>query len=411
MQKILLLVGAVIGALAGVLLVPVIARLYPSGDLAVLSLLLMMHSFFGVMDVLKPIYIRDISRDSSLCNYYNLILPSFFSGLFFAAIVFLILNFGLSEYFSYVDKVFVSLAVLIFVIYSSMWAVLDAHERVGTGALIRGSSTAALYITYACKAIFAFSFSLTSAFFAVQIMALFLFWRASRVHVSGPVSFSNGLSRGALWLMCQNSGKTLADFFDRFFVSSSFASALVGVYNISYDMAAKINLPAQLFSAYWYPLLCRDRTVASHFLLLGGIYSICVSIFSIIVYVFGNKFYFLYFGEQFEGYLWLFCVLMNIASLYSVSFFCQAVMRAARQDVELVLSFLLPAILGAAYILFYGSQGLAFLLIGVVIMKSSSIFLAFYLRSGVAASVLVVIVLSESLSLLSTAYILAENWS
>ncbi|MBA4721680.1 MAG: hypothetical protein H2067_11200 [Alcanivorax sp.] len=410
MQKIYLVSGALIGAIVATLLIPFISRYYSSESLAAASLLLMTHSFFGVMDVLKPIYIRSISKDRRLCNYSNLVGPSCISGVCFSVLVLLFFSFFLSDFFSVGDRLFISAAVFMFVVYSSMWAVLDAHEKVGTGALLRGGSTAVLYVLFVCKAFWGLAFSLAALFFLVHSIALFVFWFFAKKHIINSGFLTKNLTNDAVLIMGQNSGKILGDFFDRIFVSSSFAPGVVAIYNMSYDLAAKVNLPAQLFAAYWYPLLCKDPSRSSRFMLWGTSYALFILVAAALLYAFGQSLYTFYFGSHFQGYAWAFCLLLNVASMYSICFFGQALMRAAGRDLSLTLSFLIPALLGALYILIWGSVGIGLVLVGVLVMKSTSLLIVYNMRNLFEKKVLFLMCFLIFLNFLFFCVVFLEEW-
>lgn len=412
-ERLLLASGPILAAAVAAVSLPVITRSYTEETLAAVSLILLFHALFGMLDLLKPVLIREIARNPLSATYANLLWPSAIAATFLGLAVYVGVAQMLSHILSHWDAVILALAAVLFILYAPAWATLDAHERVGTGYLVRALSTVALYLTLALAPAFV-SDTLTSVPLAtVNLVSLVMYYSLARPHIHrGSARMSPGFVRAVYHVVSQNASKITADFFDRLYLSLTFPVSVVGTYNIVCDVTAKTNVPAQLISAYSYPRLCRGRLHHNRFVVLGAGVSATIGTAAFGAYLTGDALVTAYFGESFANEGWLFACFLLVASVYAQSFFGQAALRASRRDAQLSRAFMLHAIVGAILTLALAPRiGIAGVLLGVMTMKSSSLTMFASLVGVVSLRVLIPALLVASANVGMFAYILSREVS
>jgi len=380
-QKLQLALAPVLSATAAAVSYPLIARSYDAESLAEVGLVLMLHALFGVLDLLKPVLIREIVRDERFATLGNLFVPSVLSGVAFSGIVYAVIAAHLQHVFSGRDALMLTMSAALFILYTPLWATLDAHGRVGTGFLVRSASTAVLYLMLALVPGLRQATSPAVLLVIVNASTFVAYMVLAQPHLhTGATRLGRRFVRSAMNVLAQNAAKAVVDFLDRLYVSVTFPAALIGAYSVTYDVAAKVNLPAQLVAAYMYPELCRGRAEVSRFALVGAAISGLVSAGAVAVYLFGEPLFAAYFGQGFHGRLWLLVCLLVVSSTYTQSFFGQVVLRANGRDVGLSVAFIASAVAGALLVVMLAPRiGLAGVLFGAITMKSSSLAMQIWL--------------------------------
>lgn len=378
MQKVKMTLGVAIATAGALLSVPVLSRQWTGSDLTITTVAILAHSMFGLLDVFRPIIVRRAIADRSFATLANILVPS----VVFGAILFVIIGvlgiiFSDARYFPLVMAI--SVSTLIFCSYSPFWALMESALRMGDAYLIRSVSVGMLYVVSAVSSIFDQIGFVYAGLVGVNVAAGLAFWLIGRRSlVEGGLSLKRGYLKQARHLGIQNVAKLVNDFGDRLVSSILFPVSVSGSYNISSDIAARINVPAQLAASYYYPLVCAHPEKRREFLSLGLAFSCAVNIGCLSFYVWGYGAYELYFGPGREEFYPAFSALLLIFGCYSLSFFGQTLLRSMSLDRAVTFSFVVPTLCGMIFVIwsaFIDQLTLVSVVVAAMIFKSSCIFL------------------------------------
>lgn len=345
MQKIKMVVGATFAFASSLISISIISKNLSAYELKVATICILAHGLFGILDFLKPLIVREISRDKSFASLGNILLPNIILGFVFGALLIIFGYIFARDFLS--TALSISVSLFIFFTYSPFWAVLEGRLEMGTAYLIRSFSVGCLYLLTALGSLLSIKILVTDSIIVANVIALMLFLICGRKYTHrGRFSGGAAFLRTALGFSFQNIFKAINDFGDRIAASMLLPINSVGQYNLISDFAGRINFPSQITSSYYYPILCRDHNEIFRFLIVGVSISLSLSVFYVVLYVFGQGVYIWYFGRASLEYFPIFCALIAAFSNYSLSFFGQAVARSQGMDRELAFAFGFASLMG-----------------------------------------------------------------
>ncbi len=382
-QKGLLLGGSIASITVTIMALPIISRGYDSATLAKVSIIIMMHSFFGVLDILKPVIIRNISKNDSFANWFNLFIPAVAVGILYFLLIFTALQILLYDFFSTIEAILISSSAFLFVMYNPLWAVLDANYKVGTAFSIRTTSTIILYLLLSINTLSNNIISPAMLLAISTLVCTIIFVIISYPYIGkGKLTIERDFYFSVCHIFVQNLAKTVNDFSDRLFVSATLPPIIIAAYNLNYEIGAKINLPSQLISTYYFPKLCNNEGLSTRFFSNGVFLSFSIFLMTTVLYFWGKPLYVFYLGEIFDNYFFWLISFAYIASTYSLSFFCQAIMRSYGLYTKLSTSFIISSVLGLLLLLFLVPfLKVKGILLALFIFKSPALIMIYHIRN------------------------------
>jgi len=374
-QRSVFALSIAIVVLSGLFLMPFISRGFSSDGLTRVSILLLLNSFFGTFDVLRPAYVMHYANRPEALNWRALTVPPLVFSAFMCPLALLLALLFYSDVFSTLELVTIATSLALFLVYSAFWSVLDIVDLVGTGYLIRAIGTMVLYTLFSVAAVTGGERSVVIIFAACHVIIAAAYLIKARPFVRSGVGVPTvSLYEAAVSIFQQNIAKMFIDYADRFVISQSLTASYVASYILSFEIVSKSNLPAQLLSNYAYPALCRKELEVSRFLDTGMVIAILLTFVGAIISVFGEPAVRFYFGRDDPALHPIFSILTSVFALYSLAFFSQAALRSVHQLRLLVLTFVAPAVMGGVLMSWlYFKSGFAGLVICVFIMRSPGI--------------------------------------
>lgn len=384
MQKVKMIAGVVVATFGALLSIPILSRYWSGDALTIATIAILAHSLFGIIDIFRPIIVRRAIADAAFPTLANVLLPSLGFGLVCAAVIAILgYMFGESRYGYLVASV--ALSALIFCAYSPFWACMDSMLRMGEAYLIRSISVGLLYAVIAIGSKVDEIAFVYVGLVGVNLIAGLWFWIGGRrALVPGGLSINRSYIKESIYLGFQNLSKMVNDFGDRLMSSFYLPVSLAGLYNVSSDMAGRVNVPSQIASTYYYPVICKERDKVGLFFSIGILVSFLILAFAVFFYGFGSGLFTLYFGPGKRDIFPVFCALLAVFGVYSLSFFGQVILRSLALDGRVLLSFLIPSLAGSLLAVFYiisGEVTTYRVVMAALIFKSSSILLMISLFS------------------------------
>lgn len=378
MQKSKIILGVVLATLAALLSFPVLSRHWSDEKLVVATVAILAHGMFGVIDIFRPIIVRRIIESKGFATLPNVILPSSVFGVIIATIVATSGIIFIGEPYRLLI-LSVSISLILFCFYSPFWACMESVLKTGDAYLIRSCSVAVLYGAVAAGAILDRVGVVYFGLVGANAMAALAFWLGGRGVVSpGPLTVDRAYIADSLYLAAQNLSKLINDFGDRLIASFYLPTSLAGPYNLSSDMAGRVNVPSQVLSTYYYPVICHKKEAAGKYLAIGVFISLSIFGGSGLFYAFGYPLYEAYFGPGYRDVYPVFCALLLAFGGYSLSFFGQTVLRSMSRDKDVAFSFILSSVTGliiaALSFSMGGVTGISIVIIAFA-FKSSCVFL------------------------------------
>lgn len=380
-----LLVGSVVLASAvGLAILPVLTRVYSKEVFASVTLVLLANGLFGICDVLRPSIVSLWAKEPSRPASAMFMPVAAIFGLFYSVMVFSLVSVFAKAFFDTFDSILIALAAFTYIVYSTFWGILDLNGRVGTGAFIRASGNALVYLGLALAPFLASQPSPAAVLMAVQVvMALIFIWFSRQFLASGAdgayIWRKKLLVRG-LRTAQQNGAKIVIDSADRLLLARLAPAPVVAAYNASYELAAKLNLPSQLGAAFLYPKLCRQEIPKWLFLRYGLWLSLCLVAVSYPLIAVGDLILGAYLGESFATSGYILSGLVAVSGIYSLAFFSQAALRADDRYSMLGRHFAITAIIGLLLAVpLYKQVGTMGLVIAAGILKSPGVLGYLYL--------------------------------
>lgn len=374
-----LLVGSVaLSSLVGLAILPVLTRVYSHEAFASVTLVLLANGLFGICDVLRPSIVSLWACEPS-GPVSKVFLPvAALFGALYSVLVFLLVSVFAEDYFNIVESLLIALATFSFIFYSTFWGVLDLNGRVGTGAFVRASGNSLVYLGLALAPFMASQPSPAAVLFSVQLIMLVTFtWLSRRFLASGIVDtvlWRRRLLVRGLRTAQQNAAKIVIDSADRLLLARLAPASIVAVYNASYELAAKLNLPSQLVSAFLYPKLCKRDVSELEFLRYGLWLSLGLIGLSYPLIAVGDLILGAYLGEAFAAGGPLLSGLVAVSGIYSLAFFSQAALRARDKYSVLGRHFAITAIIGLALAVpLYKLWGVVGLVVAAAILKAPGV--------------------------------------
>lgn len=343
--------GAGIPFLTALLVTPLIARQLSDEGLRLAGAVIVAHALFGLFDMFRPILIRRLVHLERGVTLSSLLGRPVVMGVVIAGAVGLCIARLLPE-LGVEFALAAGLSMLAFLLSTPFWAQLDASGRTGFAYVLRTIALVLIYLQLASvPAIIGeewIPWTLLVGNVAAGLMMAVSAWnlldKAGETIVL-PI-------REMLLTLGQNITKSFGDYADRVAMLSFAGPALAGQYNLLADLPAKSNMPSQIAASYFYPRICKDKGEVDRFVWVGVLLNAAIVSAAIAFWFFGKPLYLLYYGDRFEALFPLFCMLLSVAGTYTLSFFGQAYLRSMHLDRSLLLSFAIPALVGAAWLVF-----------------------------------------------------------
>lgn len=401
------IVGALAPFIIAISFTPFIVRNLNDTDLYYASIAIMFNAMLGLFDAFRPILVRQLARSNPPADprvIFSTVVPiSFLICLvFFGLSLLFIREFSIELIISFTAATFV------FLIASPLWAQLDATGSQGTAYLIRSLSVSSIYILIACVPAILPSSIIPWTVLVVNATSFILMMLLSRrlFEIDG---FKVMVSiKEVFYVLFQNMIKVVVDYTDRIASSKFLSPSASSGYVIIADIPSRTNVISQILSGYFYPKICRDSRHNIAFALIGGALAFSMALAATLFWLFGEGLYNLYYGERLSSYFGPFCVLLLTASMYSGSFFCQSYLRSIGKDAILIVSFLIPAIIGASVLLTHGIS-IFTILISVVIFRSSTlIMIVMSYFSNKSGAIFLSFIPSYFLGLITSIYIISQ---
>lgn len=394
MQKLLFVSSLVITGVIGLITIPVISRNLPSEKMAAISILFLLNAFFGVFDVLKPVFTRAFvqhrSSSTSIPVWHGCILSGYL-GLGFSVIMYFVGVFFFDRFFDRISIMFLALGAIFFFFSIVFWSVLESTDRVGLSQFIKALSIAALYIFYCILSFFDIQLIDYAIIFAsVQCFILAVYYFLSR----GSINWSR--KKESLWHFSEvtstiqlNISKLIIDFSDRLIFAKLIPINIFAAYAISYDLAAKLNIFPQYLNAYMYPKLCAShvskiegkffKDIKKH-LLIAGVNFIILAFIALLLSMVTDELLAIYAGENYRQYGYILSYLIMVSAVYSFSFYGQILLRAMGNFSGLAKAFSVTAFISLGFALIsYSVWGIDGFICAVVFFKSPGIGILAYI--------------------------------
>lgn len=380
MQKYIMVFSLALMLFFGVFGYPVLARQYDESEFAFITVLLFLNGFFGAFDFVRPVMVRHLAVCQGRINIYSYLIFSVkFSSILLFSFFGLFVVF-LSSYLSYLDAIYISFSVFLFLLYSVYWAAFEIKGFVGWASLLRSfgfcffvlSLIIFRYLNIFVSSAFLFMFS------HVLVGVLFFIFSRNLVVLSKPKA-GGVAAQHLLMTVPQNISRLIIDFSDRLFISFQGGGAFVAAYNAIYDVAAKSNIFSQFFVSYKYSELCRGNGLQG-FVNFGLVISIISALLAILLIPVSEIIVRLYLGAQYLEFYRFVPVMFFLSSLYSLAFFSQGALRSRGLFDVLALHFSVCALIGVVSMaIFYYCFGLHGLLLSLFFLKSPGLLGYFYL--------------------------------
>lgn len=374
-------IGVGLPFVTALIVTPLIARNLSSTTLMIAGASLVAHAMFGLFDIFRPILIRQFVNVEGKVALAPLLARPIAVALPLGVLMSVGIRKGLPE-LGNEFAIAAGASLVIFLLGTPFWARLDADRRTGHAYALRASGIIALYILFALTGpvlpqTHAPWYILTAN---MAIAGAYIF--TARRYFASVGQKVTMPAREMAYVLGQNLLKSFGDYADRIAIVGTGNAALAGQYNLLADLPLKTNTPSQIAASYTYPRLCENDGCLKRFVLFGVLVSLAVSSTALLLYLAGRPLYILYYGDRFADLFPLFCMLLSVAATYALSFYGQAYLRAKSHDAQLLISFGLPGLAGAVYLL-AGPLDLVRVLTALVIFRSCSLLMSlFALRSG-----------------------------
>lgn len=375
MQKYLIIISLLIITFIGVFFTPFISRELDINEFKLIGILLMLNAFYGVFDILKPVFIKDFSKyvKSSLKVpvyhfYINLRLA-----LIFTSLVFIILYIFYRSVFSWVGLFLVTFASFFSFLSVFFISTIESNNKVGISVAVRSFYILLLYIS------FLFSHLLGGGdFYFYFYFLIFLFMFISYVMISIKyIDFNIRKSRplenkkDIFTTLELNIFKALIDFGDRFVLVGIISGVFYAAYLAIYDLLSKSNILAQYLSNFYYPKILNDMSVKDDFITKSIYITILMVSLSLIASVYSEQLIGIYLGHKYVEFHYLVPLLSLVAVLYSLAFYSQVILRVDGSFKKLTFYYRVSSIIGLSMlILFSYLSKVEYILLSVLVMKS-----------------------------------------
>jgi O-antigen/teichoic acid export membrane protein len=368
-------ISIVIVVLSGLLLLPFMSRGYSDTALVKVSILLLMNSFFGTFEVLRPVFVLHFASRPQDLNWRALAVPPLLVSAIMCPLALILALTAYSDVFSSIEAMIIAGTLAIFLVYSALWSVLDIVGLVGTGYLVRSSGTMLLYVLFALGALTSNDHYVVYMFAACHLTIMIVYTLMAKRYVTARSgAIVKDLYRSAVSVFSQNIAKMFIDFSDRLLISQSMTASYVVSYILSFELVSKSNLPAQLLSNYCYPSLCRREMAISRFVDIGVVMALCLTAVGAVVSLYGEPALKFYFGRDDATLHPIFSILVSVFALYTLAFFSQAALRSVNELRLLAMTFVGPAVLGGLLMIpLYFQGGFTGLLVCVFVMRCPGI--------------------------------------
>ncbi len=373
-QKKLMLTSVLFNSLSAVVFMPVITRSYGASDLSVITTIIFIGVMFGMIDSVRPVYVHGFSSENIISIKDALFFPSFFN-LILSLVLFLFVY--ILNVFSNKDCFLIFISSLLYLTSMPFLGFLDSKGMIGFSSMVRAVSVFLIYFQYSIfnfVNIVAMPLVVSNLIFLViSIFACFPFLKNTKSN------FNYFFVGRIIKTLGQNFFKLIIDFTDRLFVAKFVGGDFVGVYNAIYELSSKSNFISSVYSNYNYPQLCHKKIRENRFLLIGNFISFFLLNLSVLFWLFGDSFMSFYLGEGFSDSGRDVAIMLSISSIYSLSFFYQAIFRANDRFGDLTKVFSISAILGLISIFpLYIIIGIKGVYLSLFILKSPGAICSFF---------------------------------
>lgn len=393
MQKKLMLFSLLVVLLVGVFCTPFLARSLSVSDFKIVGILLVFNAFYGVFDILKPVYIKRFSvyfNENKKIPFYYFKL-NFLLAILFSLIVFVVCFLFYCNIFGVLGVSLISLSSFFSFLSIYFISVIESNNRVGTSFFVRSIFIVILYLLFFLANFFGggvfYLYFYLSAF-----LFLFLFYCTLSIRdIDFGISHKSDKldTKEVLHTLELNVFKVIIDFSDRLILVGFFNAKLYAAYLALYDLFSKSNIVAQYFSNYSYPKLLANNTLDTKhkFIKISLVIFILMVFVSLFVSFFSKQLILLYLGSQYISFFYIIPLLSLMAVFFCLAFFTQVLLRIEGEFKLLAYFYRVSAILGLTSLialLFFEKFNYIFL--SILIMKSPGLFPFFKILKNTLSS-------------------------
>ncbi|MDC4452051.1 hypothetical protein NQ646_16730 [Acinetobacter baumannii] len=381
MQKRLMLFSLLIVSLVGVFCTPFLARFLSVNDFKIIGILLVFNAFYGVFDILKPVYIKRFSvyfNENKKIPFYYFKL-NFLLAVLFSLIVFLVCFFFYYGILGFLGAFLISSSSFFSFLSIYFVSVVESNNRVGTSFFVRSLFIIVLYLLFFMAdilggGVFYFYFYLL-AFLFLFLTYCSLSLRDVDFKILNQTDELD--TKEVVHTLELNAFKVIIDFSDRLILVGFFNAKLYAAYLALYDLLSKSNIVAQYFANYSYPKLLANNTPDTKykFIKISLVIFILMVIFSLFVSFFSKQIILLYLGSQYINFFYIIPLLSLMAVFFCLAFFTQVLLRIEGDFKLLAYFYRVSATLGLISLialLFFEKFNYIFL--SILIMKSPGLF-------------------------------------
>lgn len=381
MQKKLMFFSLLIVSLIGIFCTPFLARLLSVNDFKIIGILLVFNAFYGVFDILKPVYIKRFSiyfNENKKIPFYYFKL-NFCLAVLFSLIVFFVCFFFYYNILGFLGAFLISFSSFFSFLSIYFISVIESNNRVGTSFFVRSLFIGVLYLLFFVAdilggGVFYFYFYLSAFLF----LFLTYFSLSLRDVDFGILNQTDKLdTKEVVHTLELNAFKVIIDFSDRLILAGFFNAKLYAAYLALYDLFSKSNIVAQYFSNYSYPKLLANKTIGARhkFINFSLIIFTSMVVLSLIASIFSKQLVILYLGSKYIDFFYIVPLLSLTAVFFCLAFFTQVLLRVDGEFKLLAYFYRVSAILGLmSLIVLLFFQKFDYIFLSILIMKSPGLF-------------------------------------
>lgn len=381
MQKKLMLFSLLIVSLIGIFCTPFLARLLSVNDFKIIGILLVFNAFYGVFDILKPVYVKRFSiyfnQNEKIPFYYFKL--NFFLSILFSIIVFLICLFFYYDILGFLGASLISFSSFFSFLSIYFISVLESNNRVGTSFFIRSLFILILYLLFFIADILGGGVFYFYFYLSVFLFLFLTYFSLSLCDIDFRIFNKTDKldTKEVVHTLELNTFKIIIDFSDRLILGGVFNAKLYAAYLALYDLFSKSNIVSQYFSNYSYPKLLANKTMdARHkFINFSLIIFTSMVVLSLIVSMFSKQFVLLYLGSRYIDFFYIVPLLALMAVFFCLAFFSQVLLRVDGEFKLLAYFYRVSAIVGLiSLVVLLFIKKFDYIFLSILIMKSPGLF-------------------------------------
>lgn len=267
-DKVLGILSVPILALAGLLVMPFLARIWQPEELGYLTIILLIFNAYGLLDGFKPIVIKKgtlfIDKNIQFQYVMNSLL---ILALVYSISITMILLFILPLIFpilTQADTIICSFAGGLSIMMSVAWGLADISNNVGKAQLVRALTWALAYAT-----ILVIAFMGKSIHWIPLVLCLCLFLNATYIWFFLNTralnlkpqfikfSYIRKIIIEAITIVTFNIFRSFVDYFERLIAVRFVPLGVYAIYSVQYELGSRSNTFTHLVAQFIYPTLCK----------------------------------------------------------------------------------------------------------------------------------------------------------